>query len=288
MNHQYVLSCINGYPPSQAVIDYGVWLTQKMSKKLKLFHAIDNQYHENTSDLSGSIGLGAKEELLEEFVNIEYEQNKLLQKKSKLILESGKNSAERSGASNIKLCSRKGRVLDNILDFKDDLSIVVIGKFGKNHQGMSSNETPVGHKVEGLIKKLSVPTLIVSEDFKDPRSILFAYDGSNGSKKVLNFLCGELKGSGLNVELVFFGEKNEDTQEFLGPAQKELERAKFKVTAQTLPGDANIELPKLLEKTNSDMLAMGAFGHGLLHEFFVGSLTAKMIQLSKKPLLLVK
>jgi len=222
MGNKYILSCINGYPPSQAVIDYGCWLAKKMNKGLKLFHAIDNQYHENVSDLSGSIGLGAKEELLEEIVSIEHEQNKLLQKKSKLILETGRDHAERSGVQKVKLCARKGRVLDNILDFKDDISVAIIGKYGKKHQGMSLTETPVGHKVEGLVKKLNLPVLIISEDFKEPKSILLSYDGSNGAKKVLNFLCDELKGAKLNIQLVFFGEENDENQKRLSGAKEKL------------------------------------------------------------------
>src|SRR5690554_5819812 len=148
MSKKYVLSCINGYPPSEAVIDYGCWLAKTMNRGLKLFHAIDNQYHENETDLSGSIGLGAREEMLEEYVKVEREHNKLLQRKSKLILESAKLHALKKGVGDINLCSRKGRLLDNILDFKDDLSIAVIGKYGKRHQGASSGETAVGHKVE--------------------------------------------------------------------------------------------------------------------------------------------
>lgn len=288
MSNKYVLSCINGYPPSQAVIDYGCWLSKKMNKGLKLFHAIDNQYHENVSDLSGSIGLGAKEELLEEIVSIEHEQNKLLQKKSKLILETGKGHAERSGIKDIKLCSRKGRVLDNILDFKDDISVAIIGKYGKKHQGMSLTETPVGHKVEAIVKKLNLPVLIISEEFKEPKSILLSYDGSNGADKVLNFLCNELNGSNLNVELVFFGEDTTDNQKLLSSAKEKLLSSSYSVETKIIAGEAEAELPKHLLQVSNDVLAMGAFGHGLLHDLFVGSLTTKMIQISNKPILLVK
>lgn len=285
---KYVLSCVNGYPPSQAVIDYGCWLSKKMNKGLKLFHAIDNQYHENVSDLSGSIGLGAKEDLLEEIVNIEHEQNKLLQKKSKLILETGKGHAEILGIRNVKLCLRKGRVLDNILDFEDDISIAVIGKYGKKHQGMSLAEAPVGHKVEGLAKKLNSPVLITSEEFKEPKSILLSYDGSNGANKVLSFLCDKLNGSHLNIELVFFGEETLDNQKLILGAKEKLLNSSYSVETKIIKGEAETELPKYLIQTNSDILAMGAFGHGLLHDLFVGSLTTKMIQVSKKPILLVK
>lgn len=288
MSNKYVLSCINGYPPSLSVIDYGCWLAKAMNGKLKLFHAIDNQHHENALDLSGSIGLGTREEMLEEVVEIEHEQNRLLQKKSKIILESGKLHAEKNGVTDIKMCSRKGRVLDNILDFKEELSIAVIGKYGKKHQGMSSSETPVGHKVEGLVKKLNLPVLIVSEDFIEPKSILLSYDGSEGANKVLNFLCTDLKDSKLNIELVLFGEDNESNRSILSGATDKLKNAKFAVTNKILPGEVEEALPKYMDQVKSEVLAMGAFGHGILHDLFVGSLTSKIIQESKTPILLVK
>jgi len=259
-----------------------------MHKGLKLFHAIDNQYHEKTSDLSGSIGLGAREEILEEIVSIEHEQNKLLQKKSKLILESGKLHAEKYGVTDVKLCLRKGRVLDNILDFKDELSIVVIGKYGKKHQGMSSSESPVGHKVEALVKNLHLPVLIVSEDYKAPQSIVLAYDGGEGADKVLNFLCHDLKGSRLKVDLVYFGEASDETKTMLTFAKEKLEEANFTVEVDVVSEEAEKALPAYLSKKDGDVLAMGAFGHGLLHDFFVGSLTSKMIESSKYPVLLVR
>lgn len=288
MSNKYVLSCINGFPPSLAVIDYGSWLAKTMKRDLKLFHAIDNQYHENTMDLSGSIGLGTREEMLKEIVSIEHEQNKLLIKKSQLVLESGKEHAQRSGLKDVMTISRKGRVLDNILDIKDDLAVAIIGKYGKRHQGMSSSGTSVGHKVEGLVKKINLPVMIVSDEFKQPTSILLSYDGSNGSIKVLNFLCHELKNSNLGVDLVLFGEENDERRKILADATAKLESANFTVTNKILPGEPEDALPDYMSNCTASILAMGAFGHGLLHELFVGSLTSKMIQQSNLPVLLVR
>ena len=42
MTKQYVLSCINGFPPSQAVIDYGKWLAKLTNKNLKLFAVVSS------------------------------------------------------------------------------------------------------------------------------------------------------------------------------------------------------------------------------------------------------
>lgn len=288
MSNLYVLACINGHPPSESVIDYSSWLAKTMNSGLKLFHAIDNQFHDNSADLSGSIGLGAREDLLAEIVKIEHEQNKLLQQKSKLILESAKLYAEKSGIKDLKVCLRKGRVLDNILDFKNDLSMAVIGKYGKNHQGMSSKKSPIGHKVESIVKKVHLPILIVSEPFIEPKSITLSYDGSVGAIKVLDFLSTNFKGSLINFEVVYFGEDNEKNQKMLLVAKDKLAKSGFKVELKIITESTEDSLPNYLANSKSDILAMGAFGHGVLHDIFVGSFTLKMIQKSSKPILLVR
>lgn len=287
MTKQYVLSCINGFPPSQAVIDYGKWLAKLMNKNLKLFHAIDQQFHENQGDLSGSIGLGAREDMLAEIVEIEHEQNRLIQKRAQLILDSGKLHAEENFEHEVKTCLRRGRVLDNILDFKDELSIAVIGKYGKRHQGMSASETPVGHKVEKLVKKLNLPIMIVTEDFVAPKSILLAYDGSEGANKVADFLAQNLSTISTDIEIVFFGKENELNRQMLAGV-KEKFSDKNKVTLTIIEAAADVELPKYFASSDNDILAMGAFGHGMIHDLLLGSLTSQMIQDSKKPILLIK
>lgn len=60
MSGKYVLGCINGFKPSESVIDYSSWLSKALNKELKLFHALDHQFHDGEADLSGSIGLGAR------------------------------------------------------------------------------------------------------------------------------------------------------------------------------------------------------------------------------------
>lgn len=288
MENKYVLSCINGYSPSQSVIEYGCWVAKLMSKKLKLFHTIDHQNHSNPADLSGSIGLGSREEMLQEMVALEHEQNKLLQKKAKLILETGSAYASRVRGEEVEACLRRGRLLDNLIDLKDQLAVTVIGKYGKNHQGKDFVDTSVGHRVEAIAKNIELPLLIVSQDFKEPTTILLAYDGSAGAKKVLEFLCTQFSGSQLKVELLYFGRQEVKNDEMLEQACIELIKAGYKTKRETLDADPRDSLPLYLNQRPDAILAMGAFGGGVIQKFFVGSLTSEMIRKSQNPILLVK
>lgn len=287
MENKYVLSCINGFKPSESVIDYGSWLAKKANTTLKLFHAIDTLYHENDTDLSGSIGLGAREDLLEEFVKTEHEQNKLLQQRGKLILEAGKGRAEKNGVTSIDQCLRKGKVIENVLDLKDKISIAVIGKYGEKHQD-SQDQSIVGHKVESIVRALEKPILIVSEDFHEPKSLCLAYDGSEAAKKALDFIAKNFCFRSLEVHIVYVGSEDDKINSDLEHAKSMLDEVTISTKIVFLEGEVGESLNDYISKNEISLLAMGAFSHSWLRDMVMGSLTSKIISLIKKPVLLVR
>lgn len=287
MENQYILSCINGLPPSDAVIEYSCWLTKSLHKKLKLFHVLDQQYQERESDLSGNIGLGTREEMLEEIVEIEHQQNKLLQKKARLILDSAKEKAKSLGVPEAELCLRRGKLIENVMEFKDKVDVAVIGKYGKNHQDQKDTNA-VGHKVEALVRTLRRPIFIVTEDFSTPKSICLAYDASEGANKTLDFICRQKGPKEMTVHLVFVGEANSEGHDALLKAQEKLKKNSIESEIKTLTGHVDEALLEYMEGHNIDILAMGAFGHHWLRDFVMGSVTSKVIKRIKRPLLLVR
>jgi nucleotide-binding universal stress UspA family protein len=69
-----VVACIDASPYAQATCDAAIWATQKLQAPLALLHVLDKAVHHAAADLSGSIGLGSQEALLqqlaEHFVNV--------------------------------------------------------------------------------------------------------------------------------------------------------------------------------------------------------------------------
>lgn len=286
-NEKYILACINGFRPSDAVTDYSAWFAKANAAELKLFYALDHQFQESNSDLSGSIGLGEKDELLAKIVEIEFEQNKLIQEKGHLILESAKRRASNFNITEPNLCLRRGRFINNVLDFQSEISMAVIGRFGQRHQNQVEDH-PIGHKVEALVRSLKKPILIVSEDYTEPKSLLLGFDGSEGSYKALNFIKDKKGFSALEIHLVYVGEKNEKSDLFLADAEKILAGQKLNFKLTVLDGAVETALEEYLLKFDIDILAMGAFGHNWLHDLIVGSLTSKMLNMAHKPLLLLR
>jgi nucleotide-binding universal stress UspA family protein len=282
-----ILCCINGFKPSEAAIDYGSWLAKNSQDTLKLFHAIDTQYTENEADLSGSIGLGAKEELLAEFVETEHQQNKLLQRRGKIILDAGAARVKRNGVVKIDQCLRKGKLIENIMDLKEKVSIVVLGKYGEKHQH-TQNKSGVGHKVESIIRTVEKPILIVSEDFKEPKSMCLAFDGSENSKKALNFIAKNSFFKGLEIHLVYVGTETENLKADLNAAHQTLQTTSISSKVVFLEGDVDESLKDYVQRNDIGLLAMGAFSHSWLRDMVMGSLTSKVISIMSSPVLVVR
>ncbi len=78
-----IIACIDGSLGTNTVCDYAAWLSQKLNAPLELLHVIDTPKAQAPQDLSGAIGLGSRETLLQELVELE-------ERKGKIELEHGK------------------------------------------------------------------------------------------------------------------------------------------------------------------------------------------------------
>ncbi|TZG30754.1 universal stress protein, partial [Halomonas eurihalina] len=62
----HVLAAIDGSTYSESACDYAAWASQALEAPLTFLHVVDNHPQTAEADLSGNIGLGAREHLLEE------------------------------------------------------------------------------------------------------------------------------------------------------------------------------------------------------------------------------
>ena len=88
-----VLACIDGAAFSEAVCDYALWMSQRIGAPLKFLHTIEPQPVPPVADMSGAIGLGSSEELLNELTEVEQRRSSLRIKKGKLMLEGARARA---------------------------------------------------------------------------------------------------------------------------------------------------------------------------------------------------
>ncbi|WP_242055882.1 universal stress protein [Nostoc flagelliforme] len=71
---QTILFCTDGSCFSESVYKYGAWFAIQLNAQINVLFVTDirSQQVAYTGNLSGSIGLGASEKLLNELVNLEH------------------------------------------------------------------------------------------------------------------------------------------------------------------------------------------------------------------------
>ncbi len=287
MENKQVLACIDGSSLTESVCDYASWISKKVGVPLKLLHTI-NHHHETsvTSDFSGNIGVGSQEHLLEEITQLEQQQSKLKMQQGKLMLQTAKSRVQENGIADPICTQRHGDLIEAVIDLEDEIRVLVLGLRGQVHE---NGNHQIGTKLEAVIRSLHRPILIVNDTFKQPKTLMIAYDGSEAADKAVDMVAANALYKGLVCHLVCVN-KNQDTAEkLLQLATKRLQATEnVEVITNKLKGKADLELCAFQEQHDIDLTVMGAFSHTRLHDKLLGSFTHKMLINTNKPLLLLR
>ncbi len=286
-----IFACVNGFDPSEAVCDYAAWAARSLSLDVRLIHTLDHQTIDTatskmTGDLTGNLNLGERDELLEELVEVEHEQNRLLLRRGKIILEKSKRRVEKDGSLNVEKTLLHGRLQQNLVELQNEMSLLVIGRFGQSHQNQKS--TSVGHKVEGVIRSLEKPILVVSENFQAPKKIMIAFDASDASMKAVHYLASTGLVTGSEIHLITVGPLAATLHPRLEEARKTLTDSGHKLHQAILDGDVLETLVNYRKSEGIDLTVMGAFSHHWLRNLLMGSMTSQILGQGPGALLLVR
>ena len=120
-NTKKVLACIDGSILAEAVCDYAAWIAQRVEAPLKLLHTID-PHHETAAktDLSGNIGLGSREHLLEEMAAFEQQQSKHRLQLGKAILNAAKERVLQAGIAEPVTCLQHGSLIESLIELENN------------------------------------------------------------------------------------------------------------------------------------------------------------------------
>lgn len=280
-----VLACIDGSRYSSAVCDYAAWISLRTGAPLTLLHNIEHAPNAALSDLSGAIGLGSQEVLLEELSEIEARRNRLMLQQGKLMLEAARERVKDAGIASPALQQRHDGLTESLIAFEDNIRVLVLGVRGEEHE---QDLHHLGAHLESSIRALHKPILVVNGDFKKPANIMLAYDGSEASSKALDLLINSPLFKDLPLHLVTVGESASNANLLQGAACQKLEAGGHTVTAATLGGEPSDALFHYQAEHDIDLTLMGAFSHTRLRELVLGSLTAKMLLRASRPLLLLR
>lgn len=283
-NRQTVLACIDGSTYSKAVVDYAAWISQYVGAPLKLLHNIEHN-QAPALNLSGNLGLGEREELLEELIQLEARRSKILREQGKLMLESAREQLVADGLQNPETLQQHGSLADSLIEMEDEIRVLVLGIRGEAHEHQA---TAIGAQLEQVIRAMHRPVLVVNRDFQMPQRLMIAYDDSEAARKGLDMVAQSPLFRHLECHLVHVGNNSSKDQEILNKGMAVLEAAGLKVQGENLIGDTEEALLNYQKTHQVDLIVMGAFGHSRLRELLFGSMTLSMLSHARIPLLLLR
>ncbi|MFT5643646.1 MAG: nucleotide-binding universal stress UspA family protein [Janthinobacterium sp.] len=293
MNNK-ILACIDHSSYSTGVCDYAVWAAQQLAAPLEFAHVLTKSSQESpNNDLSGSIGLGAQEDLLEQLSSLDAQRNKLAQEGGRRLLDGARVRALAGGASEQDTHARQwhGDLIETLLDLQHDVRMFVLGQRGEAESAMEAAKSAsqhIGSNLERVVRSLHRPILVAPRLFKIPRKIMIAFDASATTKKGVEMVASSPLFRGLSCHLVMVGTDSEAHHEALAWARTKLEESGFVVSVALRQGDAESVLTDQVHANDIDLLIMGAYGHSRIRQFIVGSTTTTLLRTSSIPVLLLR
>ena len=280
-----VLACIDDSIYAEAVCDCAAWSATRMNTQLSLLHVLDKTESTTAQNLSGSLGLGAQENLMQELAELDQKRARLEMEKGKLMLQAAMTRVQDKGIVDAESRQRHGELVDTLIELEPETRILVVGKRGADTESAHGH---IGSHLESIIRALHKPILIAQQSFTPPKQIMVAYDGSTTMRKGIQIVAASPLGRGIPHHVVMVGADTEVAREQLREATDVLSAAGFEVTGAIIPGDADTALAGYQEQHNIDLLVMGAYGHSRIRQLILGSTTTAMIKRTTVSLLVLR
>ncbi|WP_417792188.1 universal stress protein [Stutzerimonas xanthomarina] len=280
-----VLACIDGSPQAAAVCDCAAWASLKLDAPLTLLHVLDHQQYPAAGNLSGIIGLGSREYLLEELAALDAKRSKLALEEGRMMLDAAKQRVLNAGVLQPEARQRHGDLVESLHELERDTRLLVIGKQGEDS---GSDRQLIGSQLESVIRTLHRPILVTPANFSVPTSVMLAFDGSDTSRKGVEMIASSPLFQGIPIHLVMISEDTGDSRALLESARDALTAAGFEVRIAIRAGEVEPMLHAYQAEHGIGLLAMGAYGHSRIRQFLVGSTTSRMIRTTTTPLLLLR
>jgi nucleotide-binding universal stress UspA family protein len=284
LEQKWVMACIDGSELSDSVVDYAAWIAEKVNSPLELVHSIEHGLLLEHTDHSGNLTPNMRENLMKTLSDEEQAESKRLIEQGKQMLEKAKARITVS-LKQVMTKQRHGELAETLNDLQDEIRVLVLGLRGQDH---SESEHGIGSQLENSIRALQRPIFIVSGEFKTPRSMMLAYNETEGAQKALDMVCQSPLYRDMEIHLVHVTDNVEQGESLLSEAEQQLKKVDLNYQIAILSGDPQTQLLAYQDRNNLDMTVMGAFSHGKFRSLFFGSFTLKMLAHNNKPVLLLR
>lgn len=281
-----VLTCIDGSRYSASVCEHAAWAATRMDASVILLHVHDRHLERGMDfDLSGSLGAGEQEDLLEELTSLDEERGRLAQKRGRMILNEAESRLSAAGVSEIITRQRHGVFVEAVTELETSADLVVIGKRGESAQPTTPH---LGGNLEKVVRASHKPVMVASRAFQPIKRFLIAYDGGPSVKKAIEHISRGPLLTGIECRILMVGADTADARHEVTVAADPLLAAGFSVEASIKPGHPEDIIAHEVTRDAIDLLVMGAYGHSRIRTLIIGSTTTATLRSCRIPVLLFR
>ncbi len=281
-----ILACTDGSLYASSVYGHAHWAASRMHARIQVLHIIDSRSEAVPHvDLSGSIGLNARQTLKKELVALDEARGRAAQAKASLILDEARAFFEKAAFTDVTFESRHGSLLETIEDKEAKAALVVVGKRG---EAADFAKMHLGANLERVIRACRHPVLVSARAFQPIDKMLIAFDGGPSSRKAVEYAVSKPLLHGLKCVLMAVGTPCASIGVDLANAADALRASGYEVDARLEQGDPEKVFAETIRNEAIQLLVMGAYGHSKIRQLIVGSTTTTMVRTCLVPVLMFR
>lgn len=279
-----LIALVDGSIYSKSVCENAAWIADRTGASVELLHVLGRR-ETASSDLSGSIALGARTALLQELSALDEQKSKLAQQRGRAILEDAEATLRASGVEQVTTRLRHGDLLEAVAEAEPGSRGIVLGKRG---EAADFARLHLGSNLERIARSATKPVFVAARAFRPIRKVLIAYDGGASATKAVEHIAGAPLVAGLDIKLLTVGSQTTDTRQPIEGAQAILHAAGHTSSIEIAAGQPEMVISETVERDGIDLLVMGAYGHSRIRSMIIGSTTTEMIRSCKIPVILFR
>jgi nucleotide-binding universal stress UspA family protein len=283
---KYITVFIDGSPYAESVCDHAAWAAQRLEMPIALVHVLGrrSEVSSQPTDLSGSLKLGARTELLEKLAALDQQRAKLGRERGRAILDDAV-ARIKAAAPEIEVQPRlrNGDLIGAIGELEAETRFAIIGKRG---EAAGFAKEHLGANLDRAVRSFGRPVLIASHAFRPINRFLLAYDGSPSTERALKRLTEGSVLRGLECHILSVGSATPAVRDRLQAAAGSLRTVGFEVTEHLQSGEPEKVITKAMLDLDIDLLVLGKSGHSRLRQLALGSTTLELIRTGKRPVLI--
>lgn len=276
---------IDGSGYAESVCDHAVWAATQLNMPISLVHVLGrrNEISSQPADLSGSLKLGARSELLDKLAKLDEERATLGRERGRALLDDAAARMRSQADIEVTTKLRNGDLISAISDLEAETRFMIIGKRG---EGAGFAAAHLGSNLDRAVRTSNRPILVTSRAMKPMKRFLLAFDGSAATGRAVERMREGSVLKGMEAHILSVGTPTPGVRDKLTAAANGLRQAGFDVTEHLMTGEPEAVITKAVKDVEADMLVLGKSGSSRLRQLFIGSTTMELMRSCPVPVLI--